>query len=113
MKPSHLAALKFFALLLLLPGLAGLIFAATVSTHYLDTMPRYPAPEQQRTVPRNIHGVVVYQTEEEDLRLTEIEWGSVGVFVAGLGLGLVYLEKWGSLRARESEDEDAWAGDVR
>jgi hypothetical protein len=110
MKPSRLAALKFFALLFLLPGLAGLIFSATISAHYLDTMPRYPAPEQQRTVPRNIHGVVIYQTEQEDLWLSEIEWGSVAIFVVGLGIGLVYLEKWGSLRAREEED---WAEDAR
>ena len=48
MKTARLAALKFFALLFLLPGLAGLIVSAMISTHYLDTMPRWPAPEINR-----------------------------------------------------------------
>lgn len=105
MKSARLATLKFFALLLLLPGLAGLIISAMISTHYLDTLPRWPNAEQMRFVPRNINGTVVYQTVEEARRLTLIEDSSVGVFIVGLGLGLVYLEKWGSLRA-EAGDED-------
>ena len=39
MKAARLAALKFFALLFLLPGLAGLIVSAIISTQYLDTLP--------------------------------------------------------------------------
>jgi hypothetical protein len=35
-----------------------------------------------------------------------IEYGSVGVFVVGLGLGLVYLEKWGSMQPRTGEEDD-------
>lgn len=106
MTSSKLGKLKFSALLFLLPGLAGLIVSAVISTHYLDAMPRSAAPEEMRTVPRNIHGVVVYQTEEENRKLNEIEWSSVGVFMVGLGLGLVYLEKWGSQRVREAEEDD-------
>jgi hypothetical protein len=106
MKAAQLAVLRFFALLFILPGLAGLIISAMISTHYLDTLPKWPAPESLRMVPRNIHGVVVYQTEEEDRKLSLIEYSSVGVFVVGLGLGLVYLEKWGSARAREAEEDD-------
>ena len=102
-----LAALKFFALLFLLPGLAGLIISAIISTHYLDTMPRSPVPEQQQTVPRGIHGVTVYQTVAEDRRLNVIEYTSVGVFLVGLTLGLVYLEKWGSMQVPESDGEGA------
>lgn len=105
MKAAQLATLKFFALLFLLPGLAGLIISAMISTHYLDTLPRSVMPEQMRVVPRNINGTVVYQTVQEDRRLSLIEDSSVGVFVVGLGLGLVYLEKWGSSRA-ELGDED-------
>jgi hypothetical protein len=103
MKPAQLATLKFFSLLFLLPGLAGLIVAGKVSTHYLDTMPRFPSPEEMRITPRNIHGVVVYQTREEDRKLSLFEYSSIAVFAAGLGLGLVYLEKWGSARTRAFE----------
>ena len=109
MRNNRLGTLKFFSLLFLLPGLVGLVVSAMISTHYLDTLPRLPIPEQARITPRNIHGIVVYQTEEEDQRLNVIEYSSVGVFVVGLGLGLVYLEKWGSRRAREVEEDDAFA----
>jgi hypothetical protein len=30
----------------------------------------------------------------------------VGVFVVGLSMGLVYLEKWGGFRAQELEEEE-------
>lgn len=106
MKTAQLAALRFFALLFLLPGLGGLIVSAMISTHYLDAMPRGPVLEDGRIVPREIHGIVIYQTQEEDRRLNLIEYSSVGVFVVGLGLGLVYLEKWGSLQSRTREEDN-------
>lgn len=105
MNPAKLATLKFFALLFLLPGLAGLIVSAMVSTHYLNTLPRYPAIEQSRVIPRGIEGVTVYQTPQEDRTLNMMEYSSVGVFLVGLVLGLVYLEKWGSVQARAADEE--------
>lgn len=113
MKTAQLVALRFFALLFLLPGLGGLIVSAMVSMHYLDTMPRTPALEQGRIVPREIHGTVVYQTPLENRKLNLIEYSSVGVFVIGLGLGLVYLEKWGSLQVRERAEDSELAEDPR
>ena len=106
MKTSQLVFLRIVALIFLLPGLAGLVVSAMISTHYLETMPRMPAPEELRMTPRNIHGTVVYQTAEEDTRLSLIEYSSVGVFVIGLGLGIVYLEQWSSARAREAEEDE-------
>lgn len=106
MNSERLARLKTFALALMLPGLAGLIVSAMISVHYLDTMPRWPAPAALRTVPRNIHGIVVYQTKQEDRRLDLAEYCSVGVFLAGLGLGLVYLEQWGARQALQSREDD-------
>jgi hypothetical protein len=105
MKEKRLSALQFFALLFLLPGLGGLITSAVISTHYLDTLPKWPAPEEQRMTPRLIHGQTVYQTPEEDRRLTLLEDASIGVFILGLGLSVLYLEKWSTLRARENEEE--------
>jgi len=106
MNTSQLVLLRIVALAFLLPGLAGLVISAMLSTHYLETMPRMPAPQELRMTPRNIHGTVVYQTAEEDSRLNLIEYSAVGVFVIGLGLGLVYLEQWSSARAREAEEEE-------
>jgi hypothetical protein len=113
MKAAKLATLKFFALLFLLPGLAGLILSAMISTHYLDTMPRVPVPEEHRIVPRGIHDVTVYQTPVEDSRLNRIEYASVGIFLVGLFLGIVYLEQWGSLQTRASQEEADLASHTR
>ncbi len=106
MKPAQMGTLKFFSLLFLLPGLAGLIVSAMISTHYLDTLPKWPAPEQMRITPRNIHGTLVYQTVEENSRLNLLEYSSVGVFLIGLGLGFVYLAKWGIVQALGADDEE-------
>jgi hypothetical protein len=106
MKTRQLARLKAVALTFMLPGLAGLIVSAMVSGHYLDTMPKWPSPQELRTVPRNIHGFVVYQTAAEDRRLNLIEYSSVGVFLVGLGLGLLYLEKWGARQSSMAREED-------
>ena len=98
MKHMNLSALKFFALLFLLPGLGGLVFSAMVSTQYLADLPKSPMPTEERMTPRNVHGTVIYQKVEEDRRLSAMEYGSVSVFLIGLLLGIVYLEKWSSAR---------------
>jgi len=113
MNVRGLALLRFFALLFLLPGLAGLIVSAMISTHYLDTMPRQPALEENRIVPRGIHGTTVYQTPEEDRRLTVVEDISIGVFLVGLALGVVYLEKWASLQSLAAEEQPRIAENSR
>lgn len=106
MNRQQLGTLRFFSLLFLLPGLAGLIFSAMTSTSYLANLPKSPDPTELRMTPRNIHGVVIYQTQEEDRRLTLMEDVSVGVFLVGLTLGLVYLRKWGIAHALGADDED-------
>jgi hypothetical protein len=65
-----------------------------------------PSPEELRTVPRNIHGIVVFQTAQEDQKLNLMEYSSVGVFVAGLALGLLYLERWGARQSRIADKGD-------
>jgi hypothetical protein len=112
MRVLRLAALKFLALLFLLPGLAGLIVSAIISTHYLETMPKMPAPAEQRIVPREIHGTIVYQTAAEDRYLSMVEYSSVGVFLIGLVTGVVYFERWNWARSRLSEEESDLARDI-
>jgi uncharacterized membrane-anchored protein YitT (DUF2179 family) len=111
MGSAQLLKLKAFSLMLILPGLAGLIVSAMISVHYLDTMPKWPAPQELRTVPRSIDGVVIYQTAKEDQKLNLIEYSSVGVFLVGLGLGLVYLEKWGARQSELVEKDDEFTED--
>jgi len=50
---------------------------------------------------------VVYQTEQEDRKLSEMEYGSVGVFLIGLVLGLTYLEKWGAAQVQDADQEES------
>lgn len=106
MKAAKLSSLRFFELLFLYSGLAGLVLSSVISAHYLDTLPQSPAPDEMRMTPRGIHGMVVYQTVEENRRLSLIEYSSAGVLLAGIGLGLVYQEKRGSAQAREAERDD-------
>jgi hypothetical protein len=106
MNKEKLARLRAFSLLFLLPGLAGLIVSACISTHYMTTLPRFPDPENQRMTPRNINGYIVYQTVSEDRTLDIIEYSSVGVFLVGLVSGFVYLRKWGIVHAIEAEDDE-------
>ena len=105
MNRVSLTMLKFFALFFLLPGLGGLVFSAMVSTDYLENLPHTPAPNEQRMTPRNVHGTVVYQTVQEDQRLSAMEYTSVSIFLVGLLLGVVYLEKWSSTRQFEMETD--------
>ena len=105
MRAARLATLKFFALLFLLFGLAGLIASATISTHYLVVMPQKPDPENLRVVPRSIHGVTVYQTVKEDRLLRTWEYSSIGIFLVGVTLSAIYMEKWGSMQVPAGEEE--------
>ena len=114
MKAARLATLKFFALVFLLVGLAGLIASAAISTHYLAVMPQKPTPEELRVVPRSIHGVTVYQTTQENRLLNTWEYTSVGIFLVGVTLSAIYMEKWGSMQVPAGgEEERELAEDLR
>ena len=108
MTRSGLATLKVFALLFMIPGLAGLIVSASISEHYLGIMPQAPVPSESRVVPRWIHGVTVYQTAAEDRQLNLIEYSSVGLFSIGLVLVIVHLERRGKAKARDASEEDTY-----
>lgn len=104
MKSARIAALRILSLLLLLPGLGGLIISAVTSAHYLQTLPHWPIPEEGRMIPRDIHGVSVYQTPEENHHLNRIEYSSVAFLVVGAAFGLIYLEKWNEESPEDSEE---------
>lgn len=106
MKNATLSTLRYISLLFLLPGLAGLVLSTSMSTDYLRTLPRQPDLPTMRMYPRNIHGVIVYETQSEDQKLSIIEYGSTTIFFIGLATGLIYLRKWGNARAVEAEEED-------
>src|SRR5258707_13360631 len=90
MDALQLRSLKLLALLLLLPGLAGMLYSSNISSQYLVQLPRTPVPEEMRVTPQIIHGLVVYGTDEERKRLSLLEFGSTGTFVLGMCVGFVY-----------------------
>jgi hypothetical protein len=109
----QIAVLRFFALVFLLPGLAGLVANASLSTHYFDTLPRTPVPAESRTVPRTLNGEVIYLTAAEDEQLDSLRYYGLRAFGVGMVLGLFYLglmathlERWHS-----TEDQPAGADD--
>ncbi len=106
MKDQKLSTLRFLALLFLFPGLAGLIVSASISTHYVNSLPKEPIPTEMRMTPRNIHGTVIFQSKAEDRLLSLIEDTSVGVFFIGLTMGLVYVRRWGLAQAIAAEEEE-------
>jgi hypothetical protein len=106
MLARQMAKLRRLSLLFLVPGLGGLIVSAMLSTYYAETLPRWPAPDELRMTPRAIRGSIVYETKVEDRTLSLLEDSSVAVFLVGLVLGLVYLEKWSKARAQAVEVRD-------
>lgn len=100
MNRINMPMLKLIALLFMLPGMGGLIVSTMVSTNYLDHLPKVATT--QRHIPRNVHGVTVYQSIAEDEKLTAMEYSSVAIFLIGLFLGVLYLEKWTSYRKADS-----------
>ena|SRR5215472_903021 len=103
---DRMSRLRFAALCFMFPGLAGLIISSMISVSYLENLPKLPDPQQMRMTPREIHGIIVYQTTEENRRLNLIEYSSSAIFVIGLGLSLVYLRKWGIARALEGHESE-------
>lgn len=105
MRGTRMRTLRHISLFFLLLGFAGFLMSTGVSTEYLKN-PRIPAAEQGRVIPRSIHGIVIYQTQSEDRRLTILEDGSVSAFCIGIALGLVYLRKWGIEYALSTADDE-------
>ena len=103
---EHVAKLRFFSLMFLVPGLIGLMISATLSGYYMNKLPKSPDPQSLRMIPRNINGYTVYQTDDENRTLDLTEFWSASMFLIGLGMAIVHFQKWGLARALESEADD-------
>jgi hypothetical protein len=76
-------------------GLAGFIWTMAMWNQQLDTLPRSPYPAKGGIYPRNIHGVIVYQTNSERDHLEMVQYASIGVFGLSIFLSVLYKKKWG------------------
>jgi hypothetical protein len=113
MAPLKKATIRHLSIALLVPSIAGMIWAGTIRANYLDTLPKRPVFEQMRVVPRNIGGTVVYQTEEESALITRIDIASGAIFLVGAFLGIVYLRRWGMRRMLENDEDQALVEEQR
>lgn len=110
MNGFRLRSLRTLALLFMVPGILGMMLSASLSTYYLETMPRSPAPADMRMTARVINGVTVFQTSTEDKRLSVCEFTSLALFVIGLALGAVYLEKWSGKQETKARKQGITVG---
>ena len=68
---------------LMVPALAVWLYTGVIWNRYFDTLPRRPDVASGRVYPLNIHGIVVFQTHAEKLRLVLTDNISFGVGVLG------------------------------
>lgn len=72
-----------------LVGTAGLAWSLLLWDLQAQTLPRSPNQLTGNIYPRNIHGLVVYQTHEELRLLERVDLISEGLSVCGLAVVLV------------------------
>jgi formate hydrogenlyase subunit 6/NADH:ubiquinone oxidoreductase subunit I len=99
MKIRESEGYRSISLIFLVIGTLGMFLSTAISTHFRTTLPTTPIPEEQRMTPRNISGVIVYETDDEDRKLDLIEYSSALTFAFGACLGCVYAARWGTARA--------------
>lgn len=82
------------SIVLMVSALGVLLYAGVLWNRYLDTLPRTPDAAAGRVHPQNIHGIVVFQTQAEELRLDVAENIAGGVFLLGMFVGALEEGRW-------------------
>ena len=78
---------RALAILLIVLGLAAFLYSRVIWDRYLRELPKKPNAEEHRVYPLNIHGIIVFQTLEEEHHLWLFDRGGITVFFLGLLLG--------------------------
>lgn len=76
------------AITLLVLGLGGQVWNQKTWDDYFNSLPRSPDPKTGHIYPDNFHGIAVYETREERIRLYAVEYPSFALSVVGIILGL-------------------------
>jgi hypothetical protein len=92
---------KSAAILLIVAGISGALWALTVWNRYWDVLPRSPDPASGRIFPFSMRGVIVYETLQERSYLDRIEDLSAIAFYVGFALALAYRWRSGVWRKPE------------
>jgi len=75
-------------------GLLILLYGGSIWNDYLHNLPRTPDPTSGRVFPRNIHGIVIFQTHSEKLRLDLIDNIGWVIFMLGMLVGALEERRW-------------------
>jgi hypothetical protein len=76
-------------------GLAGLMWTFSLWDQQLNTLPHVANAVIGQIYPRNIHGIVVYQTFAQRNHLDTVQFGSFAIFGVSIVMSLIYRSKWG------------------
>jgi hypothetical protein len=76
--------------LLAAAGLAGMLWSYNIWYQYQRTLPRHLDQTAGRIYPLNVHGIVVYQTSQENHWRQEIQYSSLAALLACGVMSLVY-----------------------
>lgn len=87
--------IKLFGMSLGYLGFAGMLCLFGLSNHEVSTLPRTPEPTAGNVCPRDIHGIVIYETRSEKKLYEELEVGSFLIFGTSFLLWLFSRWKWG------------------
>jgi len=90
---------KRTGMMLALIGFAGIFWTLAIWSSYLNSLPRTPVAATGKIFPLNIHGVVVFQTREEQQRLDLVQYSSIAIIAVSFMMSLMA----GSRRGRSEE----------
>jgi hypothetical protein len=65
-------------------GMTGMFWAFNMQFQYQRTLPRHEDLAAGRTYPLNVHGIVVWQTRDENNMREQIEYSSVGILLGAI-----------------------------
>ena len=91
--------------MLFFSGLAIWLYTATIWDTYLHTLPRVADSRLGRIYPRNIHGIVVFQTHAEERRLDGTMFTGFALALLGGGIGTLVERR----SRRSSTGKGRWA----
>ena len=100
-------ALWYAAVVISSAGMLGWFWAAVIWFQYWN-LPHSPNPATGNVYPLNIHGYVVYQTLQEEVRRER--WDFWSLEVLGLGVALGTFQKWLAERRKRDSRQSAPLG---
>jgi hypothetical protein len=69
-----------------------ILITVYLNVSYMHSRPTAPDAALGRTVAHNVHGTVVYLTEDEVSRLGYLHWGALGSFI-GVAIAFIFRSK--------------------